>query len=117
MIDVLGKDYITTARAKGLRESKILRGHAMRNALLPVVTMTGINFAFAIGGIIEAETVFSWPGIGRLTYDAVMKRDYPLLQGIFLVFAVSVVLVNFIVDLIYGYIDPRIKVAGSGEMK
>ena len=117
MIDVLGKDYITTARAKGLRESKILRGHAMRNALLPVVTMTGINFAFAIGGIIEAETVFSWPGIGRLAYDAVMKRDYPLLQGIFLVFAVSVVLVNFIVDLIYGYIDPRIKVAGTGEMK
>jgi peptide/nickel transport system permease protein len=116
MIDVMGKDYITTARAKGLKESTIRRGHALRNALLPVVTMSGVNFAFAIGGVIEAETVFSWPGVGRLVYDAVMKRDYPLLQGIFLVFAVSVVLLNLLVDLIYGYIDPRIKVGGEKEV-
>jgi peptide/nickel transport system permease protein len=116
MIDVLGKAYITTARAKGLKEGVVRRGHALRNALLPVVTMTGVNFAFAIGGVIEAETVFSWPGVGRLVYDAVMKRDYPLLQGIFLVFAVSVVLFNLIVDLIYGYIDPRIKVGGERKI-
>jgi peptide/nickel transport system permease protein len=113
MVDVLGKDYITTARAKGLKEKTILKGHALRNALLPVITMSGINFAFAIGGVIEAETVFSWPGIGRLTYEAVMKRDYPLLQGIFLVFAISVVFVNLFVDLLYGYIDPRIKRGGA----
>jgi peptide/nickel transport system permease protein len=116
MIDVLGKEYITTARAKGLKEGVVLRGHALRNALLPVVTMTGVNFAFAIGGVIEAETVFSWPGVGRLVYDAVLKRDYPLLQGIFLVFAVSVVLFNLIVDLVYGYIDPRIKVGGERKV-
>jgi len=113
MVDVLGKDYITTARAKGLKEKAIRKGHALRNALLPVITMSGINFAFAIGGVIEAETVFSWPGIGRLTYDAVMKRDYPLLQGVFLIFAISVVFVNLFVDLLYGYIDPRIKKAGA----
>jgi peptide/nickel transport system permease protein len=112
MMDVLGQDYIATARAKGLKESHILRNHALRNAILPVVTLTGINIGFAIAGVIEAETVFSWPGIGRLVYDAVVKRDYPLLQGVFLVFAVSVVLANLAIDLIYGLIDPRIKVAG-----
>jgi len=113
MQDVLDQDYITTARAKGLKESAVLRNHALRNALLPVVTITGVNLAFAVAGIIEAETVFSWPGVGRLVYDAVMKRDYPLLQGTFLVFAVAVVLANLVVDLIYGYIDPRIKVGKS----
>lgn len=110
MMDVLDQDYITTARAKGLKESAVLKDHALRNALLPVVTITGVNLAFAVAGIIEVETVFSWPGVGRLMYDAVMKRDYPLLQGTFLVFAVAVVLANLVVDLIYGYIDPRIKV-------
>lgn len=110
MVEVLGQDYITTARAKGLKESAVLKNHALRNALLPVVTMVGLNLAFAIGGVIEAETVFSWPGVGRLLYDAVMKRDYPLLQGVFLVFAVAVVLANFIVDMIYGFIDPRVKI-------
>ncbi len=112
MMDVMGQDYIATARGKGLKESRVLRSHALRNALLPVVTLTGINVGFAIAGVIEAETVFSWPGIGRLVYDAVLKRDYPLLQGVFLVFAVSVVLANLVIDLIYGFIDPRIKVGG-----
>jgi peptide/nickel transport system permease protein len=110
MIDVLGQDYIVTARAKGIGEFAILKNHALRNALLPVVTITGVNFGFAVAGIIEAETVFAWPGVGRLVYDAVSKRDYPLLQGAFLLFAVSVVLANLAIDLIYGYIDPRIKV-------
>jgi peptide/nickel transport system permease protein len=110
LVEVLGEDYITTARAKGLKESAVLKNHALRNALLPVVTITGLNLAFAIGGVIEAETVFSWPGVGRLLYDAVMKRDYPLLQGVFLLFAVAVVLANFVVDIVYGFIDPRIKI-------
>jgi len=115
MVEVLDQDYIVTARTKGIRESTILRKHALRNALLPVVTLSGVNFAFAIAGVIEAETVFSWPGIGRLTYDAVMKRDYPLLQGLFLLFAVSVVVANLLVDLIYSRIDPRIKTGDSHD--
>jgi peptide/nickel transport system permease protein len=77
-----------------------------------VVTITGVNLGFAVAGVIEAETVFSWPGVGRLVYDAVSHRDYPLLQGVFLLFAFSVVLANLAIDLIYGYIDPRIKVGG-----
>ncbi len=113
MQDVLEQDYITAARAKGLKESTILRKHALRNAILPVVTITGLNAAFAVAGIIEAETVFGWPGIGRLMYSSVMARDYPVLQGLFLMFAVAVVLANLVVDLIYGYIDPRIKVGGE----
>jgi peptide/nickel transport system permease protein len=113
MIDVMGQEYITTAYAKGLRKFKILKNHALRNALLPVVTITGVNLGFAVAGVIEAETVFSWPGVGRLVYDAVSNRDYPLLQGVFLLFAFSVVLANLAIDLIYGYIDPRIKVAGE----
>ncbi|MCF8068118.1 MAG: ABC transporter permease [Desulfobacterales bacterium] len=113
MMDVLHQDFILTARAKGLKESVVLRTHALRNALLPVVTITGVNLGFAVAGVIEAETVYSWPGAGMLVYDAVMKRDYPLLQGVFLLFACSVVLANFTIDLIYGYIDPRIKV-GEG---
>jgi peptide/nickel transport system permease protein len=113
MQDVLGQDYITSARAKGITESAVLRRHALRNAILPVVTITGINLAFAVAGVIEAETVFRWPGVGRLLYDSVMSRDYPVLQGLFLIFAVVVVLANLVVDLIYGYIDPRIKVGGG----
>ena len=113
MMDVLGQDYIATARGKGIKESRVLKNHALRNALLPVVTLTGINIGFAIAGVIEAETVFSWPGAGRLVYDAVVKRDYPLLQGVFLLFAVSVVLANLFIDLIYGFIDPRIKVGAK----
>jgi len=113
MVDVLGQDYITTARAKGLKESAILRNHAIRNALLPVITMTGINLGYVVAGVVQTETVFAWPGVGRLMYDAVMKRDFPLLQGTFLVLAVAVVLANLVVDLIYGYIDPRIKVGKS----
>jgi len=113
MQDVLGQDYITLARAKGIKESTVLLRHALRNAILPVVTITGINLAFAVAGVIEAETVFRWPGVGRLLYDSVMSRDYPVLQGLFLIFAVVIVLANLAVDLIYGYIDPRIKVGGG----
>jgi peptide/nickel transport system permease protein len=110
MIEVMGQEYITTARAKGLKKYKILKNHALRNALLPVITITGVNLAFAAAGVIEAETVFAWPGVGLLAFDAVSQRDYPLLQGVFLLFAFAIVLANLVVDLIYGYIDPRIKV-------
>ncbi len=112
MIDAMGQEYITTAWAKGLKKYKILKNHALRNALLPVITITGVNLAFAAAGVIEAETVFAWPGVGRLAYDAVSQRDYPLLQGVFMLFAFAIVLANLVIDLIYGYIDPRIKVGG-----
>jgi peptide/nickel transport system permease protein len=112
MIDAMGQEYITTAWAKGLKKYKILKNHALRNALLPVITISGVNLAFAAAGVIEAETVFAWPGVGRLTYDAVSQRDYPLLQGVFMLFAFAIVLANLAIDLIYGYIDPRIKVRG-----
>lgn len=112
MIDAMGQEYITTAWAKGLKKHKILKNHALRNALLPVITISGVNLAFAAAGVIEAETVFAWPGVGRLTYDAVSQRDYPLLQGVFMLFAFAIVLANLAIDLIYGYIDPRIKVGG-----
>jgi len=113
MQDVLDQDYITAARAKGIKESTVLRRHALRNAILPVVTITGLDLAFAISGVIQVETVFRWPGIGRLMYESVLKRDYPVLQGLFLVFAVAVVTANLVVDLTYGYLDPRIKVGGG----
>ncbi|MCD6391637.1 MAG: ABC transporter permease [Dehalococcoidia bacterium] len=113
MVDVVGQDYITTARAKGLKESTILKNHALRNAILPVVTLAGISLAYAVAGVVQIETVFGWPGVGRLMYEAVMNRDYPLVQGVFLVLAVAVVMANLIVDLIYGYIDPRIKIGRS----
>jgi peptide/nickel transport system permease protein len=113
MQDVLEQDYIASARAKGLKESTILRKHALRNAILPVITITGVNAAFAVAGVIEAEAVFGWPGIGSLMYSSVMARDYPVLQGLFIVFAAAVVVANLVVDLIYGYFDPRIKVRGE----
>ena len=109
MLDVLAEDFIVTAWAKGLREFKILRDHAMRNALLPVVTVIAINLGWLLSGVVEIEVVFSWPGLGKLIYDAIMQRDYPLLQGAFFMIAVSVVLANFLADLIYGVLDPRIR--------
>jgi len=113
MQDVLDQDYILAARAKGIKESTVLRRHALRNAILPVVTMTGINLAWAVAGSLQVEIVFSWPGVGRLMYEAILKRDYPILQGLFLAFAVAVVLANLMVDLIYGRLDPRIRVGGE----
>jgi len=109
MLDVLSEDYILTAYAKGLSEKKILWRHAVRNALLPVTTITALNIGWMISGVIEVEVVFSWPGVGRLIYDAIIQRDYPLLQGAFLVIALSVIIANFIADVLYGYLDPRIR--------
>lgn len=109
LIDVLSEDYIVTARAKGFRERYVLLKHAVPNALLPMVTIIAINIGFVVAGAIQIETIFSWPGLGRLMYEALSARDYPLLQGIFLLVTVSVVVANFLADITYSYIDPRVK--------
>ncbi|MFD1019840.1 ABC transporter permease [Thalassobacillus hwangdonensis] len=109
LLEVLTEDYITTAKAKGFKEKWVIRWHAVPNAMLPMVTIIAINLGFMIAGAIQIETVFSWPGLGRLMYDALLNRDYPLLQGIFLIVSVCVVLANLVADVIYGYLDPRVK--------
>jgi peptide/nickel transport system permease protein len=108
-IGVLSEDYILTAKAKGLSPFRILRDHVLKNAMLPMVTMIGLTLGYTVGGAIQVETVFSWPGIGRLMYEAVQKRDYPVLQGTFLLLAISVITANLLVDLLYSVLDPRVK--------
>jgi peptide/nickel transport system permease protein len=108
MLEALGEDYIMTARAKGLSSWTIVRKHAFRNSLLPVVTLIALGVGFLVGGAILVEAVFSYPGIGLATYDAVFDRDYPVLQGAFLILTISVVLANFVADLLYLKLDPRI---------
>ncbi len=110
LLDVLSEDYILTAKAKGLNTFQILKDHATRNAMLPIVTITALNLGFTVAGAIQIETVFSYPGVGRAIYEAVSQRDYPLLQFSFLVIAVSVVLANLLADLLYSYLDPRVEV-------
>ncbi len=109
VIETLGEDYITTARGKGLTSGRILRSHALPNALLPAVTLIAINLGYVIGGAITVEVVFNWPGLGTLTVTALEARDYPVLQGIFLLLSISVVVANLIADLIYGRLDPRVR--------
>lgn len=109
VVEVLAEDYILTAKAKGLSTTQILRDHALKNAMLPMVTIIALNLGYVVGGAIQVETVFSWPGIGRLIFDSVAKQDYPVLQGAFLLLAVSVILTNLITDLLYSILDPRIK--------
>ncbi len=109
LIDVLSEDYITTAKAKGFSNGYILRKHAMPNAMLPMVTIIAINLGLVVAGAIQVETIFSWPGLGSLMYEALKARDYPLLQGVFLLVTVSVVVANFIADVTYSYIDPRVR--------
>jgi len=108
MLEVYGLDFIVTARAKGLSETSVAWTHALRNALLPVVTLAGVQFGHLLGGSILVETVFGWPGLGRLVFDALLQRDLSLLLGILFVSSVVVVFANLIVDLIYGFLDPRI---------
>jgi peptide/nickel transport system permease protein len=108
MIEVLTEDYITTARAVGNSEREVLKNHALPNALIPMSTVIAMSLGFTITGALQVETVFSWPGLGRLMYDALKGRDYPLLQGIFLITSVAVVGANFIADILYRYIDPRV---------
>lgn len=109
--DVLNEDFVTTARAIGLPRYRVLRDHAVRNALLPVVTLAGLNLGFVVSGAITIEALFSWPGIGLLTIDAIDNKDYPLLQGIFLLTSAAVILANLVTDLLYTYLDPRVRVA------
>ena len=110
LIDVLQEDYIVTARAKGLSERRMLKTHARPNAMLPLVTIAAINLSFIVGGAIQTETVFSWPGVGRLMYDALLTRDYPILQGSFLIVTAVALVGNVIADVAYAFLDPRVTV-------
>ena len=109
MLDVLSEDYIRTARAKGMSEYRMLLIHAFRNASIPIVTTIGSGIALLIGGVVVTESVFAIAGIGRLTVDAVLHRDYPVIQGVILVVAGVYVLINLVIDLSYGLFDPRIR--------
>ena len=109
MLDVLAQDYVRTAHAKGLAPSAVLLGHALKNAAVPIVTIIGIGIALLISGVVVTESVFAIPGIGRLTVDAILRRDYPIIQGVILLFSTIYVLVNLAVDLSYRFFDPRIQ--------
>jgi peptide/nickel transport system permease protein len=109
IVDTLTEDYVTTARAKGLPEGQVLRSHALPNALLPTVSLVAINLGYVVAGAITVEVVFNWPGLGTLTVEALSARDYPVLQGIFLLLSVAVVLANLAADLVYGLLDPRVR--------
>jgi peptide/nickel transport system permease protein len=108
LMDVLSEDYILTAKAKGLSTFQILKEHALKNAMLPLVTVIAINLGFTVAGAIQIETVFSWPGLGGAIVESLVRRDFPVLQGVFLLIAVSVILANLIADLTYTYLDPRV---------
>jgi peptide/nickel transport system permease protein len=109
VLEVLGEDYIRTARAKGLPRSTVLMRHALRNAAVPIVTVIGIGVALLIGGVVVTESVYSIPGLGRLTVDAVLARDYPTVQAVILLFSGVYVLLNLLVDVAYTFLDPRIR--------
>ncbi len=109
MLDALHQDYMWTARAKGLAESVVVGRHALKNASLPVVTLLGLELGAVLGGAVVTETVFAWPGIGRLAVEAVIARDYPIVQAVVIVVATSFVVINLFVDLLYGYLDPRVR--------
>lgn len=108
-VEVTGEDYVRTARAKGVPERGVVWKHTLRNALIPVITLTGLQFGFLLGGAIVVETVFAWPGLGRLLVDSVSYRDYPVIQAEILLFSFEFVLINLIVDLLYGLINPEIR--------
>jgi peptide/nickel transport system permease protein len=108
MLDVLKQDYVRTARAKGVWESKVIWLHALRNAFIPVLTVIGLQVGLLLGGVVVTETIFSWPGVGRLAIQAIYARDFPVVQAVVFVFAMIFVLVNLVVDLLYAALDPRI---------
>jgi len=109
LMDVLSEDYILTAKAKGLSTFQILKDHALKNAMLPLVTVIAINLGFTVAGAIQIEAVFSWPGLGGAIFEAVGRRDFPVLQGAFVLIAVTVIFANFLADLTYNYLDPRVQ--------
>jgi peptide/nickel transport system permease protein len=110
VVEVTHQDFIKTARAKGLKQGRIIIRHILRNAMLPIVTVAGMQAGALVGGAVVIETVFAWPGLGRLTYDALLQRDYPVLLGVFLVMSVLVIALNLLTDAIYRLIDPRVSV-------
>ncbi len=116
MLEVLESDYIRTARAKGLTERVVVYKHALRNAIIPVVTVAGLQFGALLSGALLVETVFNWPGLGRLAFDSILRRDTPVLLGVLLMTAVLVVVANLLTDLLYRRIDPRIRVGGSADV-
>jgi peptide/nickel transport system permease protein len=109
LVDVLSQDYIRTARAKGLTESLVLRRHALRNAMLPVVTVLGLDLAHLVGGAVIVEFIFAWPGIGRLAVQSIGARDYPVVQAVVFLVAVGYTIVNVVVDVLYAYLNPRVR--------
>ncbi len=109
MIDALGQDYITTARAKGVGELGVVFKHALRNALIPIITLFGLGFGATLGGSVVTETIFTWPGLGRTMVESILSRDLPVTQGALLLFALAFISVNLIVDVLYAYVDPRIR--------
>jgi peptide/nickel transport system permease protein len=111
MLEVLGRDYVRTARAKGVGERRLVVGHALRNALIPLVTVIGLQFGALLGGAVITETIFAWPGVGRLTIQAIQAKDLPLVQACVLLLAVIFVMANLVVDILYAYLDPRIRLA------
>jgi peptide/nickel transport system permease protein len=111
LLDVMGEDYLNVARAKGLRDVQVRNRHAVPNALLPVVTLAAINLGFVLSGAIAVETLFSWPGLGKATSDAIRGPDLPMLQGLFLVFSAAVIVFNLLADLLYAVLDPRVRAA------
>ncbi len=111
MLEVLGREYIRTARSKGLRESAIIIGHALKNAAIPVITILGLQIGVLLGGAVITESVFSWPGIGKLVVDSIFRRDFPVVQAILILSATIFIVINFVVDMTYTVLDPRIKYA------
>jgi len=109
MLEILNEDYIRTARGKGIGETAVIYTHAMKNAMIPIITLIGLQIPFIFSGSVIIETVFSWPGMGRLLVNSVLQRDYPIVQGLVLVYAVIVILSNLLVDIAYSYFDPRIE--------
>jgi ABC-type dipeptide/oligopeptide/nickel transport system permease component len=109
MVDALGRDFITTARAKGVPEFRVVFKHALRNALLPIVTLFGLGLGHTLGGSVVTETIFNWPGLGRLMVDSILTRDLPITQGAIFFFAIMFIAVNLIVDILYAWVDPRIR--------
>lgn len=115
MLEVLGQDYVRTARAKGLPEHLVIAKHALKNAMIPLITMVGMEFGLLLGGAVIIETVFAWPGVGRLIVQAIMDRDYPVVQGAVMLLAMIFVMVNLLVDLAYGWLDPNVSLRGASK--
>jgi len=109
MLEALEEDYVRTARAKGLSETTVVMKHGLRNALVPVITVVGLELGRLLGGVVVVESVFAWPGLGRMLLEAIQARDFPVIQGSVLLFSAFLILTNFAVDLCYGVIDPRIR--------